>query len=269
MRLKMQSKMCQQVRSQEQVRSEEVRAQVCSEMRPKVRTQELTGVDRNRRSPPTRIATQVAGLRLLEIYSGLARRGEHLLGHVLGGKLPRQWQHYPEVDAIDSERGYQWFYHSHSPQDRPGAAEHGHIHLFARRKLWSRRLRSAHEIEFASLADDPTQQVSTRHLISIGLDAKGIPISLFTVNSWVTGDLMLSATNTALLLDQMTLDTGNEEVDTVIECVVRLYKDEIRDLLLNRDVLLYRKRAPGILDDERLEMLSEIAINVDRKMPGE
>lgn len=111
--------------------------------------------------------------------------------------------------------------------------------------------------------------MSTRHLISIGLDAKGIPISLFTVNSWVTGDLMLSATNTALLLDQMTLDTGNEEVDTVIECVVRLYKDEIRDLLLNRDVLLYRKRAPGILDDERLEMLSEIAINVDRKMPGE
>ena len=102
-------------------------------------------------------------------------------------------------------------------------------------------------MEFASLADDPNQQVSTRHLLSIGLDAKAIPMSLFTVNSWVTGDLMLSASNTALLLAQMTLDTGNEDVDAVIECIVKLYRDEILDILTKRDALLYRKRAPGLL----------------------
>lgn len=105
-------------------------------------------------------------------------------------------------------------------------------------------------------------------MLTIGFDAKGIPRTLFTVNSWVTGDLMLSASNTALLLDQMTLDTGNEDVDTVIECVVKLYKDEIQDLLLRRDSLLYQKRAPGILGDERLEVLSDIAINVDQKLVG-
>ena len=224
------------------------------------------GMGRSRRSPPTRGATQVAGLRLLETYAGLARGGEHLLGRLLGGEQPRQWRHYPDDDAIDSDRGYQWFYHSHSPEDRPGAAEHGHIHLFARRKLWSRRLRSAKETEFASLADDPNQQVNTRHLISIGLDAKGIPTSLFTVNSWVTGDLMLRAANTASLLEQMTLNTGNEDVDTVIECVIKLYRDEIRDLMEKRDELLYQKRAPGILSDESLELLSELAINVDAKI---
>lgn len=245
-----------------------MRPKVRSQMRSKVRTQELMGMGRNRRSPPIRRATQVAGLRLLETYAGLARRGEHLLGQLLGGELPRQWRHYPEDDAIDPERGYQWFYHSHSPEDRPGAAEHGHIHLFARRKLWSRRLRSAKEIEFASLADDPNQQVITRHLISIGLDAKGIPTSLFTVNSWVTGDLMLSDSNTALLLDQMNLDTGNDDVDAVIECVVKLYRDEILELMSRRDALLYQKRAPGILCDESLEVLSEIAINVDEKLAG-
>ncbi len=262
------------MRRQVQVRSQylcaemcaEMRAKVCTEMCPQVRTQELMGVDRNRRSPPTRRAAQGAGVRLLEIYAGLARRGEHLLGQLLGGELPRQWRHYPDDDAIDHESGFQWFYHSHSPQDRPGAAEHGHIHLFARRKLWSRRLRSAHEIEFASLADDPNRQLSTRHLITIGLDAKGIPISLFTVNSWVTGDLMLSASNTALLLEQMTLDTGNDDVDAVIECVVRLYKDEILDLLGRRDAILYQKRAPGILRNESLEVLSEMALNVDQKL---
>jgi hypothetical protein len=220
----------------------------------------------NRRTPPSRDATPVAGLRLLETYAGLARRGEHLLGALLGGELPRQWRHYPEDDAMDPQRGYQWFYHSHASEDRPGAAEHGHIHLFARRKLWSRRLRSAREIEFARLADDPHLQVNTRHLLSISLDAKGIPTALFTVNSWVTGDLMLSASTTALLLDQMTLDTGHADVDAVIECIVRLYKTEIRDLLLRRDALLFQKQAPGLLSDERLEVLSEIALQVDEKL---
>jgi len=265
-RLKVQGEMCRQMRCQVQMRCQEVRgekvcAQMCSEMRskvrsemcPQVRAEELIGVGCNRRSPPTGSAAQVAGLRLLETYAGLAQRGEHLLGKLLGGDLPRQWRHYPEDDAIDHASGFQWFYHSHSPEDRPGASEHGHIHLFARRKLWSRRLRSAHEIEFASLADDPTQPVNTRHLITIGLDAKGIPVSLFTVNSWVTGDLMLSASTTALLLEQMTLATGNEDVDAVIECVVRLYQNEILDLLVRRDALLFQRRAPGLLTDERLE----------------
>ncbi len=283
MRLEMQSEMRQQMRRQVQVLHQEMRrqkmcAQMCTEVRSKVRSEmcpqmrakELMGVGCNRRSPPARGATaQVAGLRLLETYAGLARRGEHLLGQILGGDLPRQWRHYPEDDATDQGTGFQWFYHSHSPEDRPGAFEHGHIHLFARRKLWSRRLRSGREIEFASLADDPTRQVNTCHLIGIGLDAKGIPISLFTVNSWVTGDLMLSASTTALLLEQLTLDTGNDDVDAVIEYVVRLYQNEIRDLLVRRDALLYQKRSPGLLSDESVEVLSELAINVDRKIAGE
>jgi hypothetical protein len=210
----------------------------------------------------------VAGLRLLEIYSKLAQRGAHLLGSLLGGQVPRQWSHYPEHDAIDQGSGFQWFYHSHAPEDRPGSAEHGHIHLFARRKLWARRLRSAKELEFAELTEGTDPYVNTRHLLTIGFDAKGIPETIFTVNSWVTGDLMLSVSNTALLLDQMTLDTGNQEVDTVIECIVKLYKTEILDLLLRRDSLLYQQRVLGILGDERLEVLSEIDINVDQKLAG-
>lgn len=236
-------------------------------MRCEVRSEELMTLALDRRpSKPSSGLTQVAGSRLLETYAGLARRCEHLLGKLLGGEPPRQWRHYPEDDAIDSVRGYQWFYHAHSPTDRPGATEHGHFHLFARRKLWSRRLRSVEELEFASLADAPAEKVNTRHLISIGLDAKGIPISLFTVNSWVTGDLMLGATNTALLLEQMTLDTGYQEIDAVIECVIRLYRKEIRDLLDSRDAVLFRRRASAVLRDESLEVLSELVISVDEKL---
>ncbi|CAN0624456.1 conserved protein of unknown function [Burkholderia multivorans] len=215
---------------------------------------------------PADDAARVAGLRLLDVYAGLAQRGEHLLGSLLRGQAPRQWAHYPEDDAVDAKSGYQWFYHSHSSEDRPDALEHGHIHLFARRKLWSRRLRSRRELAFEELAGWAKHQVSTRHLLTVGFDAKGLPISIFTVNSWVTGDLMLSAETTAELLDCMTLDTGNADVDTVIESVMQLFKVEIWDLLVRRDDVIFRFTGSNVLFSESLEVLSELAIDVDSKL---
>jgi len=208
-------------------------------------------------------AEGVAGLRLLNTYAGLAERGEHLLDSLLGGQPPKQWAHYPDDDAIDHEHGYQWFYHSHSPEDRPGAEEHGHIHLFARRKLWSRRLRSARESSFAELLGGPQEPVNTRHLLTIAFDAKGLPVSLFTVNSWVTGDLMLSAETTAQLLEKMVLETGHSDVDAVIESVIRLYRIDIRKLLLRRDLALNEFYGERVLANESLELLSECTIDVD------
>lgn len=211
-------------------------------------------------------ADGVAGLRLLSIYAGLAERGEHLLHSLLGGQPPKQWAHYPDDDAIDPEHGYQWFYHSHSPEDRPGAVEHGHIHLFARRKLWSRRLRSAREVSFAGLEGGPKEPVNTRHLLTIAFDAKGLPVSLFTVNSWVTGDLMLSADTTAQLLEMTVLKTGYSDVDAVVESLVKFYRSEIRQLLAQRDQVLKGFEGKDVLADESLELLSECAIDVDAKL---
>jgi hypothetical protein len=211
-------------------------------------------------------AAAVAGFRLLSIYAGLAERGEHLLDSLLGGQPPKQWAHYPDDDAIDGEHGYQWFYHSHSPEDRPNATEHGHIHLFARRKTWARRLRSKREIAFARLRGGTEAPVNTRHLLTIGLDAKGVPITLFTVNSWVTGDLMLSAKTTANLIERLMLDTGNPDVDAVIESVLHLCKTEINELLVQRDEMLFGFRGQSVLSDESLELLSETTIDLDAKL---
>lgn len=205
-----------------------------------------------------------ARLRLLKTYAGLARRGEHLLGSLFGDSAPRQWSHYPDDDAFDQESGFQWFYHSHAPEDRPGAAEHGHIHLFARRKLWSRRLQSAREQNFKSLAGNSTLDPDMRHLLCIAIDAKGIPRSLFTVNSWVTGDRMLSAVTTEKILDRLKLNTGNKEIDTVIECVVTLCRQEIRILLEERDRFLFSRSSRDILSDENFELLSEHPIDLDK-----
>lgn len=227
-------------------------------MCPKVRSQELR--------PLTLACSRVAGQRLLGIYAALAARGEHLLQGLLGDQPPRQWRHYPENDAIDMKNGYQWFYHSHSPEDRPGAAEHGHFHLFAHRRLWARRLQSTAERAFAAFTGNPCRQVNTRHLLSIGIDAKGVPISLFTVNSWVTGDLMLSAPHTERLLAQMALDTGYPEIDAVLESVIALYPGEIHQVLSMRDSVLSIKSARDVLSDKNLEVLSEMDIDLDRKL---
>lgn len=207
-----------------------------------------------------------AGRRLLDTYQVLARNGEHLLQSVLNGAAPRHWSHYPDDDAIDYTSGYQWFYHSHSPEDRPGAAEHGHIHLFAGRQLWNGRLRSQAERDFAAMTGRPRRRVRTRHLLGIGLDAKGVPISLFTVNSWVTGDLMLSAWLTEQLLEHLQLATAYPRIDAVLESVTTLYRAEIGRLLAFRDAALRTRTPAEVLDDRSLEVLSEIPIDLDRKL---
>lgn len=243
-----------------------MRSEVRPEVRPEVRTQELMASPGRLPSQSPGGLPKAAGARLLDTYAGLARRGEHLFAGVLAGGMPQQWHHYPEDDAVDHGSGFQWFYHAHSPEDRPDTIEHGHVHLFARRKLWSRRVRSARENAFLKLSDDPPAPATTRHLLAIGFDAKGIPINLFTVNSWVTGDLMLSAPTTMAILDRIALDTGHEAVDAVIECVVRLCRDDIREVLEARDRVLSAHRGAGLFRDERFEVLSDVGINLDAKL---
>lgn len=233
-----------------------------AEVRPQVRTEELSGMAlRQRPSASAGRRSEAAGRRLLQIYENLALKGEHLFETVLGGASPRQWNHYPENDAIDEESGFQWFYHSHSPEDRPGAAEHGHVHLFARQKLWARRARSAREIQFSRLGPRTSPPASTRHLLAIGFDPKGVPTSLFTVNSWVTGDRMLSAETTLDILKKISLNTGCSPVDGVIECLIHLCLEQIRDLLQERDRRLFAA-GDGVLHDERLEVLSQCQIKL-------
>lgn len=77
---------------------------------------------------------------------------------------------------------------------------------------------------------------------------------------------MLSAETTAELLDQMSLDTGNTDVDAVIVSLVRLFRTEILDLLTRRDEALFGFKGADVLSDESLEVLSERSIDVDSKL---
>ena len=79
---------------------------------------------------------------------------------------------------------------------------------------------------------------------------------------------MLSADLTAELLTDLALDTGNAAVDAVIETLTLLYRGEILELLDQRDKELLTWQSENVLSDEKLELLSEIAINVDATLSG-
>lgn len=209
-----------------------------------------------------------AAKAIVDAYSRLARDASHLLAPILDGAPPRQWQHYPAEDAIDCTRRYQWYYHSHDPQDRAGSGEHGHFHLFARLEGVANELDEKTERAFLRKLGTRRRCASTRHLLAISMNAVGVPISLFTVNRWVTGDLPLSGAATLQLLRRMRLSTDHPLIDSILTAVIRLHDPEIEALIAERDRSLFARaaRGPSALDDETLEVTSSVAIDVDRRL---
>ena len=209
-----------------------------------------------------------AARKLIRIYAQLVRSEKHLLADLLKGQVPGQWEHYPTDDAISSSGRYQWFYHSHSPEDRSGNMEHGHFHLFARMEATADTLDIESERQFLAALGVEDRTATTRHLLCIGVNSVGLPISLFTVNSWVTGDSLLSGKATQWLLQELQLDTGYPAIDAWIMALIDLYAPEIRSLIVTRDKTLQKRATlgPGAFDDETLEVLSEYSLDVDQRI---
>jgi hypothetical protein len=233
--------------------------EVCSQVRPEELTSvALVGLERQ-------ASARQAAIDLLDLYTRLSADNAHILGEVLSGQAPQVWTHYPADDACDDLNGYQWFYHSHSQSDRPQAAEHGHFHVFARKAALSRWLNPTEEKAWHTKLRVKPTRATTRHLFCLGLDAKGVPNTLFTVNSWVTGDAMASAPGTLRLIEHLNLATGYPGIDRLIASAAVLCRDELAGLMEVRDRRLERMSAvgPGVLDDGPLEILSETKLDLD------
>lgn len=169
-------------------------------------------------------------------------------------------RHYPAGDCRDPESGAQFYYHCH----REGG-EHGHLHLF--------------------LPVTPGAELT--HLIGISLDARGLPIGLFTLNRWVAEDAWLPAAETSPLLEKFTFPVPDRRGSwatplagtaesaapgqpdpllgrwlTHFLCV---YREEIAALLQERDACLERHAPPGdreaALEDRGLEIPSSRPID--------
>ncbi|MBA5604214.1 hypothetical protein H3H36_02400 [Duganella sp. FT3S] len=171
----------------------------------------------------------------------------------IAGQTVVEYDHYPKGDVVDRRTGSQFYYHSH----RHGGGEHGHVHLFWHASASGRR---------RYLRPDRPRWVRTApsHLLAISLDARGLPVALFTVNQWVTDGHWFDAATTSRCVARFAMgeQAGYEHACVWLTSFVRMYRPLIDILLVRRDKRLSRRldRAHA-LRDERLELMSTLPID--------
>ena len=168
-------------------------------------------------------------------------------------KTVTEFDHYPPKDIVDPRSGCQFYYHSHREGDR----EHGHLHLFWHATASGRR-------RYLRLGQARWTRTAPTHLFAISLDARGLPVGLFTVNRWVTDGHWFDATTTLSMVDRFDLGRvkGHQHSCEWLASFVRLYRPLIGELLVRRDKRLARRSdREAALRDRRLELLSHLPID--------
>lgn len=169
------------------------------------------------------------------------------------GREVFEMEHYPPDDIVDHESGSQFYYHCH----RSDGAEHGHLHLFWHATRDGRRRRAPAGTR-RWVRTDPT------HLLSISLDARGLPRALFTVNRWVTDGHWFDAATSLGLVDRFAMRPvpGHEHSCEWVTAFLRMYRPLIAELLQQRDRRLARRpNLASALADRSLEVLSQVEID--------
>lgn len=210
---------------------------------------------------------QEAAARLIRCYEGVAKRNENFLQHVVGNQAFKHWSRYPSPDHVDKHTGFQYYYHAHSPDDRPGVQENGHFHTFARLDHKARPVQDWFVPATDNVPQVCEQDDTTVHLVAISVDAQGLPFEIFTVNQWVTGDRWCTGESIASLAQAFRVDrAGPRLVADWLASFFTLYETEIRDLIDARDQHVRRLIAAKgqdyrITHDHAIEVLCTAAVS--------
>ena len=198
----------------------------------------------------------------------LARTGDTLVGELLHGQGTFfEWEHYPKGDVYDRRSHCQYYYHAHPASERRG--EHGHFHTFVRPAGMPKGVKPA-PLPDHKAPRKPNDALS--HLIGISMDRRGVPIRLFTTNRWVTGETWYVARDACRLAARFEIDMAHPSwpVNRWLTAMFRLFRPQIVALLTERDRMIARWQQihprRNVHKDRRLEIVSEIAIDVDRQV---
>lgn len=154
----------------------------------------------------------------------LARRGRSMLYPFVGrSRRFEVWQHYPRHDAIDITGRWQFYFHAHEPgspdtttaaRGNASVSERGHIHLFRR-----------------------SEQGQLSHLAGLSLDARGVPLTWFATNQWVTNERWMAADALTRGLSHMVLRLHGPLAGAALWLadLVRLYAASLQTMLRARD----------------------------------
>ncbi len=251
----------------------QVRREVRREVRGQVRREEVAAGRREPAAQPVRPAGAAALLRrhwrscpdaqlqaLLQqardsvsaFADATAQRGSLLQSWIEGAEV-LEFEHYPSDDLVDVRSGSQFYYHCH----RSGGVEHGHLHLFWHATASGRR-------RYLPRQGRRWARTAPSHLFAISLDARGLPVALFTVNRWVTDGHWFDAATTLSQVERFVMHgvEGHEASCRWLNGFVRLYEPLLAGLLAQRDRRLARRADLGLaLADRRLEVLSTMPID--------
>ena len=181
---------------------------------------------------------------VIECMQALANDGRSVVTAVLNGRPAVCDAHYPDGDEVDSSSGFRYYYHTH---DNPAwqKREHGHFHLF-------------HEGDGRF-----------HHLIAVSVDARGLPLRLFTTNQWVTGEAWVPASHIQPQVPRYTVaeQGGLTLVTRWLNALVALFADTIQTLIQARDLRVREAVNAGrdrerVLNDRRIHVLSQTPISL-------
>jgi len=211
-------------------------------------------------------AMRAAGLEIAECQRALARGGLNVVGEILrGAGRFVEYDHYPEDDVFDAGSGAQYYYHAH--RGLPG--EHGHFHTFLRASGMPTGVAPS---RVPQAEPWPSGDGALAHLISISMDAYGVPIGLFAPNRWVTGDTWYPAHDVIAMLEHFRIDHANPSwpVNRWLSAMFVLYRPQIVALLLERDRVIeaWRNKLPeeDILENREIEILAQLPISLEHAL---
>lgn len=203
-----------------------------------------------------------AAAALIDATLAMAQGGVPLMRRVLpAGCEQRLWDRYPPGDAV-APGGSRYFYHSHARAERTND-EHGHFHLFLPGSAMPTGAAC-----FRAPPDPVAASHKAVHVVALAIDARGLPVRLFTTNRWVTDEWLFGADAIIGALSQFDLDgaPGDALVNRWLTAAIALTRSHIADLLVQRDVLLDRRDPTG--EDRSVEIASSCAVDVQRLIDG-
>ena len=202
---------------------------------------------------------------VIDSHRVLAKTGDNIVGELLRDvETFFEWDHFPDGDIFDPETHSQFYYHAHAAGEREG--EHGHFHTFLRPAGMPKGVKPAPLADYEE-PEDPDDNLS--HLIAISMDGHGVPIKIFTVNRWVTGDVWYTAKDVIKMLKIFEIDIAHPSwpVNRWVSGMVHLFRPQIERLLIERDKIVadWAKAHPdsNVYKDQDLELISEIPISID------
>jgi hypothetical protein len=205
-----------------------------------------------------------AANRVVETIVGMAGEQRPLMARVLPVGDVHFWAHYPDDDARDEASQSRWYYHVHAPGDRD-PAEHGHFHLFLHLDQFGPDAQLV-----AMPAEGMEAPAKVSHLAGLSVDHSGVPLAWFATNRWVTDEFLYPAETVIDHLAFYDVDNTAEDrlVNRFLTAMVTLYREELSDLLRQRDAAMATFLAAEGPDayEAGHDVLAVCPIDLDAKM---